>query len=700
MNVRRASTAAAVCVVALVCVVATLAFTGTAHAGIGPGASGNTIPGAAAAQSPFTSGTFDSAQPIDVVVPANSILTPGATIFILECAAPNGVNPSNTSSCDGNTGYDGGTISVNGDGSIDVTGGSSASAQPYKVFALPDHVSLGESPAGTPKCGQGAANECVLYIGQGGGGDPGMSQPHFFSQAFQVHTDPTDSGTLNPGDGTFPADSAPAITSANSTSFSQGSAGTFMVTASGYPAPTFSETGALPAGVTLNATTGVLSGTTSVFGTYPITLTASNGISPNATQSFTLTVQPGISGDTIPHGAQAQSPFTPGTFDSGQPIDVVVPANGVLTPGHQLFVLECAAPKGVDPTNTSSCDGNTAYDGGTITVNGDGSVDITGGSSASAQPYKVFALPDHVSLGESPAGTPKCGQGAANECVLYIGQGGGGDPGMSQPHFFSQAFQVHPDATDSGTLNPGDGTFPADSAPAITSVNHATFTKGSAGSFTVTATGYGPPTLSETGTLPAGVTLNATTGVLSGTPTVYGTYPVTLTAANGVAPNATQGFTLTVQPGTSGDTITNAAEAQSPFTPGTFDSGQPIDVVVPANGVLTPGHQLFVLECAAPKGVDPTNTSSCDGNTAYDGVTITVNGDGSVDITGGSSASAQPYKVFALPDHVSLGESPAGAPKCGQGSPYECVLYIGQGGGGDPGMSQPHFFSQAFQVHP
>ena len=42
-----------------------------------------------------------------------------------------------------------------------------------------------------------------------------MSQPHFFSQAFQVHTDPTDSGTLDPGDGTPQA--LTSVSAANST---------------------------------------------------------------------------------------------------------------------------------------------------------------------------------------------------------------------------------------------------------------------------------------------------------------------------------------------------------------------------------------------------------------------------------------------------------------------------------------------------
>ena len=70
-----------------------------------------------------------------------------------------------------------------------------------------------------------------------------------------------------------------------------GAAGNFTVTATGNPAPTFSETGALPSGVTLSAS-GVLSGTPAAgtAGNYPIVITAKNGVLPNATQNFTLIV--------------------------------------------------------------------------------------------------------------------------------------------------------------------------------------------------------------------------------------------------------------------------------------------------------------------------------------------------------------------------------------------------------------------------
>ena len=82
---------------------------------------------------------------------------------------------------------------------------------------------------------------------------------------------------------------APIITSANSATFTQGTAGSFQVTATGTPSPTFTETGALPAGVTLSSA-GVLLSNTTQTGTFPITIDATNGITPDDTQSFILTV--------------------------------------------------------------------------------------------------------------------------------------------------------------------------------------------------------------------------------------------------------------------------------------------------------------------------------------------------------------------------------------------------------------------------
>jgi hypothetical protein len=83
-------------------------------------------------------------------------------------------------------------------------------------------------------------------------------------------------------------DSFAAITSAATTTFVKGTSGTFKVTATGKPTPRTAESGKLPKGVKFKG--GVLAGTPTVTGTFPITITATNGIGNPAVQSFTLKV--------------------------------------------------------------------------------------------------------------------------------------------------------------------------------------------------------------------------------------------------------------------------------------------------------------------------------------------------------------------------------------------------------------------------
>jgi putative Ig domain-containing protein/Ig-like domain-containing protein len=87
---------------------------------------------------------------------------------------------------------------------------------------------------------------------------------------------------------------APTITSPNTATFVIDSeAVTFTVTATGSPTPALSEQGALPAGVTFTDngnSTATLTGTPAAPGSYAFTITAANGVSPAATQLFTLVV--------------------------------------------------------------------------------------------------------------------------------------------------------------------------------------------------------------------------------------------------------------------------------------------------------------------------------------------------------------------------------------------------------------------------
>ncbi|OIH94501.1 ice-binding family protein [Curtobacterium sp. MCBA15_001] len=139
---------------------------------------------------------------------------------------------------------------------------------------------------------------------------------------------------------------------------------------------------------------------------------------------------------------------------------------------------------------------------------------------------------------------------------------------------------------------PAPGTPSETVAPTITSGTPAAATAGTPYSATVTATGTPTPTFTATG-LPAGLTIDSTTGVISGTPTTPGDSTVTITASNGTTPDATQTVTLTVQPGA---TATPTAPATTPTTPGATTT----HTAVPVRGGTTPTGEL------AFTGSDPT----------------------------------------------------------------------------------------------
>ena len=119
-----------------------------------------------------------------------------------------------------------------------------------------------------------------------------------------------------------------------------------------------------------------------------------------------------------------------------------------------------------------------------------------------------------------------------------------------------------------------DFTLTVDAAPAITSADSTTFMVGSAGTFTVTTTGTPNAALTESGPLPTGVTFSDNgngTATLAGTPAAgtSGTYPITIGATNGVASDASQSFTLTVDAApaiTSADSTTFGEGSAGSFT--------------------------------------------------------------------------------------------------------------------------------------
>ncbi len=168
---------------------------------------------------------------------------------------------------------------------------------------------------------------------------------------------------------TVTVNTPPHITSATSATFSVGRLSSFTVTTTGAPTPTLSETRALPRGVTFQANgngTATLSGTSAsgTNGTYNITITAQNGITPNATQSFTLTV------NTAPMITSTSGSFTVTTSVITDPCAGAGTGSESLLNGQYAFLL-----KGFDNGMSSGeTQPEPAIVGGVLNFNGSGSI--------------------------------------------------------------------------------------------------------------------------------------------------------------------------------------------------------------------------------------------------------------------------------------------------------------------------------------
>jgi large repetitive protein len=359
---------------------------------------------------------------------------------------------------------------------------------------------------------------------------------------------------------------APSITSSSSASTGMRTPFDFTVTTSGDPTAAITESGTLPSGVTFTDNsdgTADLSGTAAAgtAGTYPITITASNGLGTPATQPFVLTVTSAASppaitsdnSDTETFGA----PFTFTVTTTGYPVPALT-KTGSLPPGV-TFTDNGDGTATISGTPASSAIGSYAFtlkaksSAGTATqsftltitkapviknirtttvhVGTMFSLTITARGQVTPALSESGALPGGVTFTDNSdgtatiAGVPAGGSGGAYAITITA---------VNQLGSATQTF-----------------TLKVDEAPAITSPAAAAATTGTPFTFTVTATGYPAAAIRKTGSLPRGLTYKAATGTISGTPSANsaGTYPVTFTVKNSSG-TATQAFVLTVQPPT------------------------------------------------------------------------------------------------------------------------------------------------------
>ncbi|HEX7449881.1 MAG TPA: putative Ig domain-containing protein, partial [Pirellulales bacterium] len=384
-------------------------------------------------------------------------------------------------------------------------------------------------------------------------------------------------------------------------------------------------------------------------GDYSITVTADNGVGTPASQAFTLTVtsapvniaptitspdnisfESGSSGTftitttgnpnaaitfsgSLPAGVTltdngdgtATLAGTPGVGTEGDYSITITADNGVGTPASQPFTLTVtSAPVNVAPTITSP--DNISFEAGssgtfTITTTGAPNAAITFSGSLPAG----VTLTDNNDGTATLAGTPAAGIQGAFQFTITADNGVGAA------------------ATQTFTLT-------VNSAPAITTADHATFVAGSPGSFTIVTTGFPNAVITASGSLPAGITLADNgngTATLSGTSPAWdsGVHQFTITANNGVGAAATQTFTLTVNSApavTSADHVTFVAGSAGTFTIAT--TGFP--------------HAAITVSGSLPAGI-----------------TLTDHGDGTATLAGTAALAAKGVYQFTLTANNGVG---------------------------------------------
>jgi hypothetical protein len=253
---------------------------------------------------------------------------------------------------------------------------------------------------------------------------------------------------------------------------------------------------------------------------------------------------------TVPSGITT---IGSGTFARNALTSVHLPA-GLTSIGENAFTVNQLSSIAIPESVTSIGDqafrynkltsitiphGITAINPSTFDLNNLTEVTIPAGVT-SIGPYAFNNNPPLKSvqfLGAAPTVTDAnatAGQSfdtASGSLVLSYGAAFGGPGGFTTPTWHGYTTAVN-------------------TAPTLTGSSSAAGHVGQSFTYTPSVGGHPAPTVTvSAGTLPPGLHLNAATGAITGTPTTAGSYPVTLKATNGIAPDATRAVTITIGPG-------------------------------------------------------------------------------------------------------------------------------------------------------
>jgi len=354
---------------------------------------------------------------------------------------------------------------------------------------------------------------------------------------------------------------APVIT--NSPLTAAGTVGTpfsFAMTASG--SPTSFTASPLPAGLVINATTGVITGTPTTAATTAVLLGATNAF---GTGNATLTITVGAAG-VAP--IVTNSPLTAaGTV--GTPFGFTITASGSPTTYTATPLpagLSIVAATGAI-TGTPTAAGTTAVLLGATNASGTGNATLTITVAATGVAPTITNSPltaagtigTPFSFAITATGSPTSYSSGALPAGLVLNRTTGVITGIPTTQANSIVVLRATNAFGTGTATLTITTVAAASAPVIT--NNPLTAGGTFGApFAFSITASGSPTSYSASPLPAGLTIVAATGAITGSPVELGTTEVLLTARNATGAD-TAILTLTIAESTTAPFITSPAIA-------------------------------------------------------------------------------------------------------------------------------------------
>ena len=330
---------------------------------------------------------------------------------------------------------------------------------------------------------------------------------------------------------------------------------------------TWSANSTLPAGLTLNSTTGVLSGNISSSqspGNLTLTITVSGSNGKSASGNFVLRINPALEWVTqpvLPSGKVATTYNATLTVSGGKSPYSFATKNGSTLPGGLTLNATTGLLSGTPTTAGNFSFTITAKDSGspattierafTLAIQAYG-MSVSGPSAISGQQYQAISLATYsVSGGVAPYSWSTV---PALPAALSINSTTGVISGnlTAAGGNYSVAVTVKDKGNQTASQNV---TITVSAAPTLDWVTQSALPGGKVATTynaTLTVSGGKSPYSFATkngSTLPGGLTLNATTGLLSGTPTTAGNFSFTITAKDSGSPATTieRAFTLAIQ---------------------------------------------------------------------------------------------------------------------------------------------------------